>query len=178
MVSPGRLLIGASAGREGGPTKEAVETNGLVEVKKVDGAYTAKYLWRSKKATCSFSSPMAYKGRAYFVDRRGMVFCLDVETGSEIFSDRLEHPVWATPVGVADKVYFIGEDGISTVIAASDKFEVLSKNTLWESSEAAAGDPNNPRGMLNKVRQYAVVVVGDSVLIRRGDKLYCVRQKA
>ena len=176
MVSPGRLLIGASAGREGGPTKEAVETNGLVEVKKVDGAYTANYVWRSKKATCSFSSPMSYKGRAYFVDRRGMVFCLDVETGSEIFSDRLDHSVWATPVGVADQVYFIGEDGTTTVIAASDKFEVLSKNALWESAEPAAA--NNPGAMLKKDRQYAVVVVGDSLLIRRGDKLYCIRQKA
>jgi hypothetical protein len=32
--------------------------------------------------------------------------------------------------------------------------------------------------MLKKDRQYAVVVVGDSLLIRRGDKLYCIRQKA
>ena len=176
-VAPGRLLVGASAGREGGPTKEAIETNGLVEVKRVDGGYEANYVWRSKKATCGFCSPTSYRGVAYFVDRRGTLFGLDIETGGELFNERLWFPVWATPLGVGERVYFVGEDGMTTVIAAGAKYEVLASNTLWEPTAAAEGEGDNPRAMLNKVRQYAVAVVGDSMLIRRGDKLYCLRSK-
>lgn len=177
MVSPGRLLVGASAGREGGPTKEAIETNGLVEVKKVGERYEANYAWRSKKATCGFCSPTSYRGVAYFVDRRGTLFGLDLETGSEVFTERLGFPVWATPLGIGERVYFVGEDGMTTVIAAGQKYEVLATNSLWEPTAEAPADENNPRAMLNKVRQYAVAVVGDSMLIRRGDKLYCLRSK-
>lgn len=177
MVSPGRLLVGASAGREGGPTKEAIETNGMVEVKKDGSGYNATYVWRSKKATCGFCSPISYRGIAYFVDRRGMLFGLDVETGEELFSERLGFPVWATPLGVGERVYFVGEDGMTTVIAAGKKFEVLASNTLWEPTALVEAEGDNPRAMLNKVRQYAVAVVGGSILIRRGDRLYCLRSK-
>jgi outer membrane protein assembly factor BamB len=177
MVSPGRLLVGASAGREGGPTKEAIETNGMVEVKKGASNYEASYLWRSKKATCGFCSPTSYRGVAYFVDRRGTLFGLDIETGSEVFNERLGFPVWATPMGVGDRVYFVGEDGMTTVIAAGNKYEVLATNSLWEPTAEAEAEGENPRAMLNKVRQYAVAVVGESILIRRGDKLYCLRSK-
>jgi outer membrane protein assembly factor BamB len=175
MVSPGRMLVGASAGREGGPTKEAIETNGMIEVSKGDRGYSAKYIWRSQKATCGFCSPMSYRGRAYFVDRRGMLFCLDLENGSEVFTERLGHSVWATPIGVGDRLYFVGEDGVTTVIAAKDNYEVLSVNALWEAGSSAGEESNNPRAMLNKVRQYAIAIVSDSILIRRGDRLYCLR---
>jgi len=176
MVSPGRMLVGASAGREGGPTKEAIETNGMIEVTKNDQGYAAKYIWRSQKATCGFCSPMSYRDKAYFVDRRGMLFCLDLETGAEIFTERLGHPVWATPIGIGEQLYFVGEDGMTTVLAASDKYEVVSVNTLWEASSPVEEGSDNPRAMLNKVRQYAIAIVSDSILIRRGDRLYCLRK--
>jgi len=170
------MLVGASAGREGGPTKEAIETNGMIEVTKNDQGYAAKYIWRSQKATCGFCSPMSYRDKAYFVDRRGMLFCLDLETGAEIFTERLGHPVWATPIGIGEQLYFVGEDGMITVLAASDKYEVVSVNTLWEASSPVEEGSDNPRAMLNKVRQYAIAIVSDSILIRRGDRLYCLRK--
>jgi outer membrane protein assembly factor BamB len=102
---------------------------------------------------------------------------LDIETGGELFNERLGFPVWATPLGVGERVYFVGEDGMTTVIAAGAKYEVLASNTLWEPAAVAEVEGDNPRAMLNKVRQYAVAVVGESMLIRRGDKLYCLRSK-
>lgn len=106
-----------------------------------------------------------------------MLFGLDVETGEELFSERLGFPVWATPLGVGERVYFVGEDGMTTVIAAGKKFEVLASNTLWEPTALVEAEGDNPRAMLHKVRQYAVAVVGRSILIRRGDRLYCLRSK-
>ena len=176
LFKPGHLLIGASAGREGGPSKEAIATNGLVSVEKTDSGWQARYLWRSERATCGFSSPIAHRGHCYFVDRRGRIFCLDVETGKERYSDNLGHPVWATPLAIDDRIYFVGEEGITTVIAASDTFQKLASNTLWESANEPVNE-NDPRSMLGRTRQYAVAAIAGAMFIRRGDRIYCLKIK-
>jgi hypothetical protein len=66
---------------------------------------------------------------------------------------------------------------MTKVIAAGQKYQVLATNSLWEPSAVAEAESENPRAMLNKIRQYAIAVAGESILIRRGDKLYCVRSK-
>ncbi|MFN7738130.1 MAG: PQQ-binding-like beta-propeller repeat protein [Pirellula sp.] len=174
FVKPGQFLVGASAGREGGPTKEAVASNGLVAVEKQDGRWQARYVWRSTRATCGFCSPIAHRGLAYFVDRRGRLFCLDAESGEEVFSENLEHSVWATPLAIGSRVYFVGEDGMTTVIAADRTFKKLAFNELWK-TESSAVEANGPRTTLSRTRQYAVCAVPNALLIRRGDRLYCLK---
>jgi hypothetical protein len=78
-IGAGKLLIGASVGREGGASTKAVATNGLVEVKPVPNAdgevspqWKAEYVWRSQKATCSFCSPVSIDRHAYFIARGGI----------------------------------------------------------------------------------------------------------
>ena len=174
FVKPGRFLVGASAGREGGPTKEAVASNGLVAEEKQDGRWQPRYIWRSARATCGFCSPIAHRGLAYFVDRRGRLFCLDVESGDEVFSENLEHSVWATPLAVGTRVYFVGEEGMTTVVEADRAYKKLAFNELWKPDNPAV-EENNPRSMLGRTRQYAICAVSNSLLIRRGDRLYCLR---
>lgn len=186
VVAPGKLLIGASAGREGGPTKEAIGTNGLVEVRAENGNYSAAYAWRSTKATSGFCSPFYHGGLAYFADRQGILFCLDAQTGEEKFVTRLNQSVWATPVSVADRIYFVGETGKTEVIATGPEVNRLASNELWE-ADADASVPPERGGPANEVRdsngipqtkprQYAVVVCKDRLLIRRGDHLYALQQ--
>lgn len=174
FVKPGRFLVGASAGREGGPSKEAVASNGLVAVEKRDGSWQARYVWRSTRATCGFCSPIAHRGLAYFVDRRGRLFCLDVESGEEVFNENLEHSVWATPLAIGSRVYFVGEEGMTTVIEATRNFNKLAFNELWK-SDTPEVEENNPRSMLGKTRQYAICAISNALLIRRGDRLYCLK---
>jgi outer membrane protein assembly factor BamB len=173
-VAAGKILVGASAGREGGPTKEAIATNGLVSITKEGDRWSAQYLWRSERATCGFCSPITHNGFCYFVDRRGRLYCLDAETGKEVYNENLGHPVWATPLGIGSRIYFVGEEGSTTVIAAGPEYQKLASNQLWESAEAPV-DENNPRSMLGRTRQYAVVAIPNALFIRRGDRLYCLR---
>ncbi|XZE34732.1 PQQ-binding-like beta-propeller repeat protein [Pirellulaceae bacterium SH501] len=192
MVAPGKVLVGASAGREGGPSKEAIATNGLVKIVKTESGYKADYVWRSQRATSGFCSPCYYDGYAYFTDRRGIVTCMDIESGEVAYSERLDQSVWATPFGIGDKLYFIGEVGTSLVLRSGPKFEKLATNVLWEDdAEAQYAPPSRPmRGEGNaegagkpaiqteipktKPRQYAAVYVGNKLLIRRGDQLYAI----
>lgn len=174
LVRPGHFLVGASAGREGGPSKEAIASNGLVAVELVDGQWRARFVWRSNRATCGFCSPIAHNGLAYFVDRRGRMFCLDVASGEEFYSENLGHPVWATPLGIGSRVYFVGEEGMTTVIEVDRTFKKIAFNELWK-SDTPAVEENNPKSMLGRMRQYAVLAVPGNLLIRRGDQLYCLR---
>ena len=42
-----------------------------------------------------------------------------------------------SPVCIGDRVFFISDDGTVTVVAATDKFEVLGKGTLGEATQSS-----------------------------------------
>ena len=186
IVGPGKLMVGASPGREGGPSKEAIGTNGLVEIKKDGDDYKAGYVWRATKANCGFCSPVVHRGLAYFADRQGIVHCLEAETGKEVFIERLNQSIWATPLAIEDRIYFVGETGKTEVIKAGREVERLASNELWsvEESPANSAPPGRPEGRgeaaptMSKARQYAVIPAKDTLLIRRGDKLYALRSSS
>ena len=98
-VGDGRFLIAATTGREGGGGDKAARSNGLIGIKRQDdGSYQADFLWRAKRATSSFGSPLAHNGLAYFVNRQGVIYCLDLESGEEKYAQRTADSVWATSV--------------------------------------------------------------------------------
>jgi outer membrane protein assembly factor BamB len=127
-----------------------------------------------------------YAGHAYWVNRSGVVFCFDAVTGELRYSERLKQSVWATPLGVGDRLYLFGKDGLTTVLRAGPKFEVLAENALWDPEDfkpdpakAAAEESEERRraaASFSGPVQYAAAAVGDSLLIRSGDTLYCVRE--
>jgi outer membrane protein assembly factor BamB len=191
IVRPGEFLVGASTGRDAGSSKEAAASNGLVQVLFDGTHYSAKYLWRSQKATCGFCSPCFHNGHAYYSDKRGIFTCLDVATGEELFSEHLDEPIWATPLGVGPFVYFAGEKGTTFVFRADQPRKLVSKNRLWsdepesevakfsaaseksESSIESNGQRTENQSVQTR-RQYAVIQVSDMLLIRSGDVLYAI----
>ena len=70
----------------------------------------------------------------YIVKDNGVVFCLDAKTGTEIYGQqRLKSGVYSgSPVLADGKIYVTNEEGLTTVIAAGPKFEVLAENALNE----------------------------------------------
>jgi hypothetical protein len=193
-VRPGEFLVGASTGRDAGSSKEAVASNGLVQVLFDGTNYSAKYLWRSQKATCGFCSPCFHNGCAYYSDKRGIFTCLDVATGEEVFSEHLDEPIWATPLGVGPFVYLAGEKGTTFVFRADHPRELVSKNRLWSDEtelEAAklpsaseksgssieASEQQMEKKSAQTRRQYAVIQVNEMLLIRRGDVLYAISSR-
>lgn len=168
----GRFLIGATQGRGEGEGGKAAESNGLVAVRKTDdGKFQAEFVWRSKRSTSSFGSPMTHDGQAYFVNASGVLFCHDLETGEEKYSNRLADSMWATPVALGKRLYFFGKGGTVSVIAAGAEFEKLAENATWES--AAPPAEGNARPQFGGPVLYAAVFARDRWLLRRGDVLYC-----
>ena len=68
----------------------------------------------------------------YIVNDRGVVWCLDAKTGAEIYAQQRIKPgtYSGSPVLADGKIYITNEDGLTTVIAAGPKFEVLAENAL------------------------------------------------
>ncbi|MCA1577540.1 MAG: PQQ-like beta-propeller repeat protein [Acidobacteria bacterium] len=68
----------------------------------------------------------------YIINDRGIVWCLDAKTGAEVYAQqRIKPGIYsASPVLADGKIYITNEDGLTTVLAAGPKFEVLSENPL------------------------------------------------
>lgn len=68
----------------------------------------------------------------YIANDRGIIWCLDAKTGQEIYGQqRIKSGTYsASPVLADGKIYITNEDGLTTVIKAGPKFEVLAENDL------------------------------------------------
>ena len=149
-----------------------------------------KVAWTAQSATASYASPLAYKGHAYFVNAAGVIYCLDLKTGGELYSERLPGTCWASPIAAADHIYFFGKDGRTTVVKAGPDIEIVASNRLWEpkaapkeapkaapkESKEQGGRSGSGRGgssmgdMDNLV--YGVAATKNAFFVRSGSKLY------
>lgn len=68
----------------------------------------------------------------YTVNDRGIVYCLDPKTGAEIYGGQRIKPATysSSPVLVEGKIYITNEEGLTTVMKAGPKFEVIAENPL------------------------------------------------
>ena len=71
----------------------------------------------------------------YVVNDRGIMFCLDAKTGAEVYANQRIKPgsYSGSPVLADGKIYVTNEEGLTTVVAAGPKFEVLAENPLNDS---------------------------------------------
>ncbi len=64
--------------------------------------------------------------------------------------------IFASPVGAAGRVYFVGRDGTTAVIKRSETFELLATNTLDDEIDASPA------------------IVGDELFLKGKTYLYCI----
>jgi outer membrane protein assembly factor BamB len=185
-LGQGRFFVAASAGREGENTELAKKSNMLMQIEKTESGWQAKPKWLNVEATPSWASPIEHAGCAYWISRVGVVYCIDSESGKLHYKQRTKQSCWATPVGVGDRVYFFGKDGVTTVLAAGPEFKVLAENVLWDPEaiqppvNAGANEATEERrraaAMFSGPTVYGVAIADGNVVIRVGDRLYCVRK--
>jgi outer membrane protein assembly factor BamB len=118
-------------------------------------------LWRADEATSYFNSPLVHQGRVYFVSKVGIVYCLDLQSGKELWRQRLGvGECWASPLLVGDRLYIFTNEGKTMVLRAGDKFEQLAVNTIT-----------------NLERVYGVAAVDGALLLRSGKRLIRLREE-
>jgi outer membrane protein assembly factor BamB len=80
-------------------------------------------------------TPLAYQGLLYVLGNAGLFDAYRIETGDEVYRQRLTHPgsgFSASPVAADGKIYLANEDGDMLVIAAGADFKTIATNTMGE----------------------------------------------
>jgi outer membrane protein assembly factor BamB len=97
----------------------------------------------------------------YIVNDRGILWCLDAKTGEEVYGQqRLKPGTYSgSPVLADGKIYVTNEDGLTTVVQAGPKFEVLSENSL------------------NDYTLSSPAISDGQIFIRTSSYLYCIGKK-
>lgn len=172
-LGEGRFLIGASEGRGEAAAQTDGSSNGVIQItKQDDGSYTADFAWQAAKAKSSFGSPIVADGTAWFINRGGVLFGVDVETGKQTSTARLATGgVWATPLQQGKLLYIFGSKGTTSIIDMPTG-EAIAENSLWATQEEEEGE-----GSSNEII-YSAVPVSPYLIIRTGDTLYAIEDKS
>ncbi|MEM7198633.1 MAG: PQQ-binding-like beta-propeller repeat protein [Planctomycetota bacterium] len=135
-----------------GPGGNAAASNARIQLRQQDGQPSYSILWRAKRARASFATPLAFAGYVYYVNRAGVLYCLDAETGEELFRKRLGEACWASPIGVTVAgrrlAYFVMKSGETLILEPADTFKAVARNPLWDEEQmlAAAESARRQRG--------------------------------
>lgn len=123
---------------------------------------TDDVLWSHASATPYVPSPLVVGNRIYFTAQNtGVLTCLDAADGRVIFGpERLPGvgSMYASPIAASDRLYFVGRDGTTAVLQASDTFQPLATNTLEDAVDASP------------------VAAGRQLFLRGASHVYCVEE--
>lgn len=112
--------------------------------------------WHVKKATPYVPSPLLYRDKLYVISvNKGVISSYNARTGEPyFFKERLSEikGIYASPAAAAGRIYVVGRNGVTNVLNASEKLEVLAVNTLedrFDGSPAFAGNEIYLKGKEN-----------------------------
>jgi outer membrane protein assembly factor BamB len=80
-------------------------------------------------------TPLVYNGLLYVLANNGVFDAYDLQTGDEIYRQRLPYVgsgYSASPIAADGKIYLSSEDGEMLVVAAGREFKLVATNTMGE----------------------------------------------
>jgi outer membrane protein assembly factor BamB len=93
--------------------------------------------WRTKRGASYVPSPIVAGPYLLVVADSGIASCFDANSGERHWMERLPSGHNASPVLADGKVYFVSNQGITTVVRPGTEFDVISKNNIGESVSAS-----------------------------------------
>lgn len=119
-------------------------------------------VWRSTEAAPYISSPILYNDRLYMFDNlKPNLTCYDPSSGRVIFSkEKIPglKQMYASPLGVADRIYLMDRKGNTVVLKQGDTVDILATNELDDDFDASP------------------VVVDDELFLKGAKFLYCIAE--
>ena len=142
----GSLFVGSTKGFHGSGADDAriAASNARIDLKAAaKDTPPFEIRWGADRANVYYSSPLAFAGYVYYVNKSGVLYAIDADSGERVFTERLGGPCWATAIGVTDeqgeqRVYFFLKDGESVVLRPGDSYDELSRNRLWDEKQLDA----------------------------------------
>ena len=104
-------------------------------------------------------SPVLYKNHLYWINDRGIAYCVDAKTGKEVTRKRIGGQFYASAVLIKDKLYVVSRFSGTYILEATPELTQVAHNTLSDESDFSASP-----------------AVSDGQLILRSDEyLYCIQ---
>lgn len=115
--------------------------------------------WEGKKGVPTQPSPIYVKPYLYTITDGGIATCFAPDDGEIIWQERVGGNHSSSPVYAERRIYFLSEEGETTVISVGSEFKVIAKNALKEKCQAS-------------------IAVSQGQIFIRGEKhLYCIGKK-
>lgn len=124
-------LVFTAGGWGGKETIKAFKLGGKGDQKE------SNLVWEQKKGMPKVPSMIYVKPHLFAITDGGVATCMKADTGELVWQERVGGNFSATPVAAEGRVYFLGDNGETTVIEAGPEFKVLAKNPLGEKVQAS-----------------------------------------
>jgi outer membrane protein assembly factor BamB len=93
--------------------------------------------WTLKKGAPHTPSVLVVGNNLFCVSDGGIASCVNALTGEVHWSERLTGNFSASPIAAGDRLYFLNETGVTSVVKAAPTFELLATNDLGEKTLAS-----------------------------------------
>lgn len=113
--------------------------------------------WQVAKGAPRYSSPIWVDGKIYVGNEKGILTCLDAQTGKGIWQERVGGLFMPSPIYADGKIYFFAEEGDCFVLEPGEEFKLLAHNKIDGEIMASPAIADN------------------SILLRTKDALYCIQ---
>ncbi len=124
-------LVFTAGGWGGKETVKAFKLGGKGDQKET------QLVWEQKKSMPKVPSMLYVKPHLFAITDGGVATCMNANTGEVLWQERVGGNFSATPVAAEGRIYFLGDNGETTVIEAGAEFKVQAKNPLGEKVQAS-----------------------------------------
>lgn len=94
-------------------------------------------VWRSSRGASYVPSPISVGDWFFIVSDGGIASCFHASTGKQEWQERLKGGHHASLVSAENRIYFLGDNGTTTVVEAGPEFKVIASNELGEEAFAS-----------------------------------------
>lgn len=134
----GRTITGPTAGLQMVFATQGMRKDLLAVKLGHQGKLTRRdVVWKQTEATPDTCCPVLWRDLLFTVSDNGVAKCYDAHTGHQKWKKRLPGDYKASPIAAEGRIYFLNMHGVTTVVAASDRFSKLSENTLDDDTTAS-----------------------------------------
>jgi outer membrane protein assembly factor BamB len=121
----GRLVLGTCGVGSGNNALAAVDPDG--------SGHKPEVIYKIDRVSAPYvPSPVAARDLVFLWTDRGVITCIDGQTGKSKWREHIGGGFSSSPVRAGDKIFCASVDGDMYVIAAADRYQLLAKNALGE----------------------------------------------
>lgn len=143
-IAGDRLFVGSTEMYGGtADAAEAAGSNCRIDLQTESGVPSYTVRWGADRANSYYSTPLAFAGYVYYVNKAGVLYCVDQQTGKQVFAKRIGNPCWASAIGVETEtgellVYFVLKNGFTIILRPGESYDQVARNQLWDREQMVA----------------------------------------